>query len=96
MKHPLTKDSTPKEMTNKDVHVTDLIKQYRHMKYFTALLILAAIALIAYNSTLIDYNNPFEGDSTVALIGIFASLCAIILILILAVSKKIEKKLKDS
>ena len=36
--------------------------------------------------------QPFEGDSIVALIGIFAALCAIILLLIFMTSKKIEKK----
>ncbi len=35
MKHPFTKDSTPKEMTNKDVSCDRFNKnKYRHMKLF--------------------------------------------------------------
>lgn len=64
-------------------------------KTLSIVLILLALALIAYNVTLVDFQNPFQGDSTVALIGIVASLCAVVLILIFMTSKKIEKKLKE-
>jgi len=57
-------------------------------------LILLALGLIAYNVTLVDFENPIQGDSTIALIGIVASLCAIVLMLIFMTSKKIDKKLK--
>ena len=56
------------------------------------ILIILAILLIAYNVTMLDFEKPFEGDSIVALIGIFAALCAIVLLLIFITSKKIEKK----
>ena len=56
-------------------------------------LIVLAIVLIAYNVTLIDFDNPLEGDSIIALIGIFAALSAIVLLLIFITSKKIEKKI---
>lgn len=62
---------------------------------FVVILILLALGLIAYNLTLVDFGNPFQGDSTVALIGIVASSCAIVLLLIFTTSKKIDKKLKD-
>ena len=65
------------------------------MKYFIYFLIIAAIALIAYNITFLDANNLFEGDSLVALIGIVASACAIVLLLILKTAKSIEKKSKN-
>ncbi|MGB5237941.1 MAG: hypothetical protein WBM43_08570 [Flavobacteriaceae bacterium] len=55
-------------------------------------LIILAILLIAYNATLLDFDNLLSGDSTIALIGIVAALCAIILLLIFITSKKIEKK----
>ena len=58
-------------------------------------LILIGLGLIAYNATIIDFTHPLEGDSTVALIGIVASLCAIMLLLIFMTSKKIAEKLKD-
>ncbi|TAI47400.1 hypothetical protein [Flagellimonas allohymeniacidonis] len=63
-------------------------------KTFIIILIVLALALIAYNVTLIDFSNPLQGDSTIALIGIVASLCAIVLLLIFMTSKKIDKKLK--
>lgn len=58
-------------------------------------LIVVALAIIAYNVTLIDFRNPFEGNSVIALIGIFASLCAIVLLLIFKASKKIQRKLEE-
>ncbi|RIV44475.1 hypothetical protein [Flagellimonas pelagia] len=63
-------------------------------KTLSIILIILAMGLIAYNVTLVDFENPFHGDSTIALIGIVASLCAIVLLLIFMTSKKIEKKLK--
>lgn len=64
-------------------------------KTFSIVLIFLALGLIAYNVTLVDFKNPLQGDSTIALIGIVASLCAIVLLLIFMTSKKIDKKLKE-
>ncbi|MBR9855260.1 MAG: hypothetical protein GYB37_11895 [Algicola sp.] len=61
---------------------------------FAIVIIIIALGLIAYNVTMVDFENPIQGDSTVALIGIVASLCAIILMLIFMTSKKIDNKLK--
>ncbi len=58
-------------------------------------LILLALALIVYNITLVNFENPLEGNSIIAIIGIMASLCAIVLLLIYLTSKNIEKKIKD-
>nr|WP_321415128.1 hypothetical protein [uncultured Allomuricauda sp.] len=63
-------------------------------KTLALVLIILALGLIAYNVTLVDFDNPVQGDSTIALIGIVASLCAIVLMLIFITSKKIDKKLK--
>jgi hypothetical protein len=65
------------------------------MKIFTTILIIIAFALIVFNVTLLDFEKPFEGDSLVALIGIAASLCAVFILLIFRMSKKIEDKLKN-
>ncbi|RKS00871.1 hypothetical protein [Flavobacterium sp. 102] len=65
------------------------------MKIFTNILIFLAVALILVNVYLLDFNNPFEGDSMVALIGIAASFCAVLILLIFRMSKKIEDKLKN-
>ena len=65
------------------------------MKIFTTLLIVVAFALIAFNVTMLDFGNLFEGDSLVALIGIAAAMCAMLILLIFRMSKKIEEKLKN-
>lgn len=65
------------------------------MKIFTTLLILLAVGLIVFNVTLLDFNNPFEGDSLIAMIGIAAAFCAVLILLIFKMSKKIEEKLKN-
>ena len=64
------------------------------MKIFTYILTVIAILLIGYNVTQINFNAPFEGESMVALITIFAGLCAIVLLAILRISKKIEQTIK--
>ncbi|WP_289038038.1 hypothetical protein [uncultured Zobellia sp.] len=64
-------------------------------KTLTIILIVAAIALIAYNVTMINFQDPFSGDSTIALIGIVGSLCAVLLLLIFRTSKKIEQKVNQ-
>ena len=62
-------------------------------KTVTIILVILALALIAYNATLVDYQQPLEGKSVISLIGIVAALCAIVLLLIYQTSKKIEKKI---
>jgi len=62
-------------------------------KTLTIILIIVAVALIAYNVTLVNFDNPLEGNSIIALIGIAASLCAIVLLLIFMTSKKIQDKI---
>ncbi|MBC7525171.1 MAG: hypothetical protein H7239_12120 [Flavobacterium sp.] len=64
------------------------------MKIFTTILMLVCAGLIIFNLTLLDFQNPFEGKSVVALIGITAAFCAIFILLIFKMSKKIEEKLK--
>jgi Mg2+ and Co2+ transporter CorA len=65
-------------------------------KILSIILITLAIALIAYNVTLINFENPLEGDSIIAIIGIVASLCAIVLLLIFIASKKIQEKVDEN
>ena len=62
------------------------------MKIFTNILIFLAVALIVFNITLLDFSNPFQGDSVVAFIGIVASFCAVLILWIFRVSKAIEQK----
>ncbi len=62
------------------------------MKIFTYIVSVLAIALIIYNATKLDFKTIFQGESMIAMITIFASLCAIALLQILRISKKIEIK----
>ena len=65
------------------------------MKIFTSTLVVLALALIIFNITLLDFNNLFQGESAVALIGIVASFCAIFILLIFRMSKAIEERTKN-
>lgn len=65
------------------------------MKIFTFILVFLALALIVFNITLLDFNNLFEGESMIALIGIAASLCAVFILIIFRMSKMVEEKMND-
>lgn len=64
------------------------------MKLFRIALIAIGVALIIYNSTKLNFDQLFEGESQVAAIGILAAACAIILVLILNTSLAIKNKSK--
>ena len=65
------------------------------MKYLAIIIILLASGLGVFNATKININMPFEGDSMIGLITVIAALCAIMLMLILMVSRQIEAKMKN-
>ena len=65
------------------------------MKIFTSVLIVIALGLVIFNITLLDFDHLFDGESTVALIGIAASFCAVCILLIFRLSKMIVEKTKD-
>lgn len=64
------------------------------MKIFTYSLIVIAIGLSLFNATKLNFDNLFEGESSVAAIGILAAACVVLLLLILGISKRIAKKKK--
>lgn len=64
------------------------------MKKIIYLFIGIAIILIIYNLTFLDFSNLLEEESGIALIGILAGACVILLMLILRTSHKIAKKKK--
>ncbi len=64
-------------------------------KTFIIIFVILALGLVVFNVTQLDFNHPFQGDSLIACIGIMASLCAIVVVLIYAASKKIAEKMKD-
>ena len=61
------------------------------MKIATIVLTVIAILLIVFNATKLNFDTPFKGESFTAVITILASFCAIILLQILRISKKIER-----
>ncbi|MEP3838387.1 MAG: hypothetical protein ABJM36_12105 [Algibacter sp.] len=65
------------------------------MKIFTIILSLLALGLIIFNITQINFDAPFKDDSIVAIITIVASLCVIVMMAILRISKRIEQKVKE-
>jgi uncharacterized membrane protein len=65
------------------------------MKLFTNILVVLALGLIVFNITLLDFENPLQGNSMVAFIGIAASICAVLILLIFRMSKIIEEKMND-
>jgi len=66
------------------------------MKIFTNILVVLAVALLIFNITLIDFKNPLKGDSVVAFVGIAASFCAVLILLIFRMSKKLVDKMNDN
>lgn len=54
-----------------------------------------SIILLGINIYQLDFQNPLNGDSKVAAIGVLGCLVAIVLLLILNKSQKIDKKLKN-
>lgn len=66
------------------------------MKIFTYIIFALAVVFIGVNFSMIDFKNPLEGDSLIAVIGILAILCAVVILLIFNTSRAIEKKLKNN
>ena len=49
---------------------------------------------VIFNCFYVDFSAPMQGDSIVALVGIVAGLCAIVLLALLWVAKAIQDKVK--
>lgn len=64
------------------------------MKIFIYVLIFIASALIIYNFTFLDFKHILAGDSATALIGILASSCVVVLMVILLMSRAISEKVE--
>jgi len=62
------------------------------MKYFIYFLIVSAVGMLIYNVTLLDFNNLLGKESSVALACALSSLCVIVLMLILLVSREIKRR----
>lgn len=65
------------------------------MKIFIYILMVLALVVIAYNFTVLDYENLLAGQSGIALIGILCAACVVVLLAILLTSRAISKKAKQ-
>lgn len=65
------------------------------MKTLIYIFLALATGLLIFNVFHIDFDAPLEGDSFAAVIGVGASLCAVILLVILQVALRIQKKVKN-
>ena len=64
------------------------------MKNFLRIMGVVALGMMVFNATIIDWENPLQGDSIVAVIGVLASASALLLLWILLISLKIRAKQK--
>lgn len=62
------------------------------MKYFIYTILSLGILLLIFNILQIDFQNIFGQESSGAWIGVLSSLCVIVLMWILLVSRTIQKK----
>ena len=51
------------------------------------------MGMVVFNALQVNRETPLSGDSSVAVIGIMAALCAFLLLLLLLLSKKVSKKI---
>ena len=65
------------------------------MKKLIYILLVLSVSMLVFNATLLNFEELLEGESKIAVIGILASLCSILLLWILLVSKKIKEKTKQ-
>lgn len=62
------------------------------MKIFIYSVMILAVILIGYNVRILDFDNLLHGESANAAAAILASICVILLMAILLVSRKISRK----
>lgn len=62
------------------------------MKYFIYTIIFLALVFMGISASELNFEHLTEGESAKALIVILASLCVIVLMVILLVSRTISKK----
>lgn len=65
------------------------------MKYFIYTLLVLSFVMLAFNLFQIDFSDPFGAESSPGLVGVLASTCVILLMLILWVSRAIKEKSEE-
>lgn len=66
------------------------------MNIFKSILAVLALGLLIFNLTIIDFSDVTGKESIIALIGVVACICALLLLAILYTSKRIDKKIKEN
>jgi hypothetical protein len=64
------------------------------MKKWIYVFMFLAITALGFNTFQIEWSAPLEGKSLVACIGVLASACALLLLVLLSQSLKVAQKLK--
>jgi len=64
------------------------------MKKWIYLFMFLAVVALGFNTFQIEWSAPFEGNSLVACIGVLASACALLLLILLLQSLKVAQKIK--
>ncbi|WP_310991561.1 hypothetical protein [Aequorivita marina] len=64
------------------------------MKILIYILMALAAALVAFNTTKLNFDNLLQGESSIAAVCILAGLCALLALGILLISKNIAAKQK--
>lgn len=65
------------------------------MKKFIYVLMALTLGLSIFNITQIDFSNPLQGNSMVAIICTVATLCALFILLIFNSAKAIDDKIRN-
>ena len=64
------------------------------MKLFIYIFLALSASLLVFNAFNVNFEAPLAGDSFAAVVGVIASLCAIVLLIILQLALKIKQKVK--
>ena len=66
------------------------------MKTFIKIMIFISVIMLFFNISKVDTQDLLNDKSVIALIGIIASLSAIVILIILIISRKIHDKIKKN
>ena len=66
------------------------------MKTFIKIMIFISVIMLFFNISKVDTQDLLNDKSIIALIGIIASLSAIVILIILIISRKIQNKIKKN
>lgn len=64
------------------------------MKYFIYTILFLSIGLLIFHAFQLDFGDLFSHESSGAMIGVLSSLCVIVVMWILLVSRKINERSK--